>query len=149
WVRGRTVIKPSIILTGKEIVDEIERFRKVFHITSSKFKTGERAKKSAEFPSTDFKFWLNKYFTNAVLKAEKNGFNLGAHYCRSIYGNASYKIWKNQIRAMTQKRVKSIEWIRMVLGHGTSSLQTSYGYSNIHITINYDPKVFALPPEHM
>ena len=119
WAPNKQIVKPSIILNAREILNAITQMRKTYKIVSSEFKT--RVKQGAKVGSRDYKPLLEKYFKSALRHSEKYKFPIGSHYGRRLYAVASYEIYKVQVRAMSGDYTNQAVWVSIVLGHGSQN----------------------------
>ena len=145
FIMNRSVYKPTIVLTAKEIIAGVRAFRKYFGITKTNFKG--RVTEGNRFGTNDFNKIMREYYPNSWAKAKKNGYGFSSHHGRKIYGNASYEIYKDQVQQVTSRYFDRSVWLATVLAHG-GSIKTSLSYSNIDIDFRLSNEVFKLPPEH-
>jgi hypothetical protein len=145
FVSPRTVIKPSIILTGREVFRGVKAFRKFFKLTKANF--DNRVSLGNRFSTRDFQPLMKLHFPRAYAKSQANGWDFSTHYARKCYANASFGIYENQVRALTGKYVDRNRWIMLVLAHG-GSVSTSLGYSVVLVDFSLSTTLLNLPPEH-
>mgnify|MGYP006908578009 CR=1 FL=1 len=144
WVPPRVLVKPSIILTAKEIVAGVKEFRQIANITKKNFVGRER---SSNIWSNKVSPVIKKMYPRAAAKSKANNWSFGSHYGRKLYANASYEIYANQLRSITSKYMDRSIWISYMLGH-MGSIQTSLSYANVSVEFGIKDKNLSLPPEH-
>jgi hypothetical protein len=144
WVLSRVLIKPTLTLTAAQVVRGVARFRSYFNITPETFR-GRRAEAN-RFGSAWIGPILKNYYPQSWAKAQLANDPMGSHYCRKIFANASYKVYKDQIAMLTKRRIDRSIWISRVLGHSKDSLFTFLSYTVVQIHMDMSPKVFSLPP---
>ena len=144
FVAPRVVVKPTIILSAKEVVDGVAAFRQVEDINARTFTT--RSKMSSNYGGRKIRAVLDKIFPLASSDAREAKRPFGSHFARKFYANASYTIYKEQMQLATDKRIDRSVWMQAVLAHG-GSVKTSLSYANVEVTFPMNPKLFSTPPE--
>jgi hypothetical protein len=146
FVENKLLIKPSIILNARQVVDMIKEFREINDITEESFEN--RKKAGSRFSTREIKPIMTDYFPKAAALSLRNNWEFGTHYCRKIWANASYLVYENKIKMVTGKYVDKSIWCSNTLGH-SGSLATSLSYMNCQIVHGFDPKVFEIPTEEL
>ena len=109
WVADRVLIKPSIVLTARQIVDGIRRFRKIENITKANF-PGRRVAGN-RWGTAKLQPTMKKYFPRAYAKSIANGWPFSSHYGRKIYANASFEIYQEHIKRVTNRYIDKVIWV--------------------------------------
>lgn len=146
YVPDRRLIKPTIILTAKQIIDGIKKFRMEMGIKASDKLT--RKQLGAIVGSRDFKPFLEKYFSRSRKKAMSHGWDFGSHHMRKVGSNASYYIYKDRLKQITGKSINLNLYLRIVLSHA-GSVDTSLSYSNVEVFFGVANEVFKLPNDEL
>jgi hypothetical protein len=142
YVMDRVLIKPTIILTAKQVVDGIATFRQMENITKKTFVS--RRVSSNNFGRDRIKIVMKKTFPAQAAKAARENNPFGTHFCRKIYANASFEIYKEQVRLVTNKYIDRSVWMAAVLGHG-GSIKTSLSYSNVIVDFDLPVEAYKVP----
>jgi hypothetical protein len=146
YVEDKLVIKPSIILTAKQVVSAIKLFREVNGINKESFK--DRRSAAARFSTREIKPLIKEYFPVIFAQSARSNFEIGSHLMRKIFTNASYAVYEDRIKLVTGKYVDKSVWASNVLAH-SGSLATSLSYANVHVKFGFDKKVFEIPKEEL
>ena len=143
-VRDRILVKPSIILTAKQLVRGIQTFRRLADITTSTFVS--RKHSSNAWGSARVGPVIRHMYPSCAALSAKHGWPLGSHLARRIYANASFAIYEERVRNVTGKYVDKSVWISNMLGH-QGSVKTSLSYATVVVDFKMADAVFATPPE--
>jgi hypothetical protein len=146
WVTDRLLIKMSIVLTAKQVIDGVKIFRKWTGITKENFPGRKNA--GNRYGTRDLQPLIQKYFPRSFALAIAKGWSISSHHCRKIYCNTAYFLYKNQIEKLTGDNVDRSIFISAVLGHGSNSLPTYLSYANVDIKFGFTEQEFTLPPDH-
>ena len=144
WGRDRILVKPSIILTAKQLVRGIQTFRRLADITTSTFVS--RKHSSNAWGSARVGPVIRHMYPSCAALSAKHGWPLGSHLARRIYANASFAIYEERVRNVTGKYVDKSVWISNMLGH-QGSVKTSLSYATVVVDFKMADAVFATPPE--
>ena len=139
------IVKPTIILTSKEVILGIRTFRKFFNITKRNFRG--RVLEGNRIGTRDILPLVKLYYPKIYAKGQANQWGTGSHVMRKIYANASYEIMKHQVQKVTRRFFDRSVWISTVLGHG-GSVNTSLSYSVVEVNFQVSNDIFKIPPEH-
>ena len=91
---------------------------------------------------------MKDYFPRAFALAAKHDWEFSSHYCRKFYANASWEVYQEKIRLVTNKYVDKSVFCANVLGHG-GGLSTSLSYMNLFVKFNFDAIEFKIPPAEL
>ena len=145
-VSARLLIKPTIILTAKQVVDGCRVFRKWTGITKANFRG--RKTEGNRFGTNDLGALIKFYFPRAYAKAKGNKWPMSSHYCRKLYATSAFHIYSGQIQRLSGKFVDKSVFTAAILGHGSTSLATSLSYANVKVSFGFSKETLSTPPEH-
>lgn len=143
----RTVIKPTLVLTSREIVAAVKRIRFERNLTKKNWRG--RAKEGNVFGTQNFHPIIKKHFPDVWAKVNHPGRKerIGSHFGRKIYMNASYEIYKDRVALITGKFIDRSVWGMLVLAH-KGSLATSQSYATVLVTFPLPDEVYQIPHAH-
>ena len=146
YVENKVLVKPTIILTSAQIVQAITRFREINNINEETFR--DRKRQGNKFSTRLLQPFMMHYFPRAFALAAKHNWEFSSHYCRKFYANASWEVYQEKIRLVTNKYVDKSVFCANVLGHG-GGLSTSLSYMNLFVKFNFDAIEFKIPPAEL
>jgi hypothetical protein len=145
-VAARILIKPTIILTAKQVVDGVRKFRKYFNLTKANFQG--RKKEGNRFGTNDLGPLMQQNFPRAYAKSKANKWEFSSHYCRKVYSAAAFHIYSPQIQRLSGKYIDRSIFSAAILGHGSNSLGTSLSYANVVVEFGFTDDALKVPAEH-
>ena len=142
WVPNKNIIKPTIILTAQQVINGVDYLRRELGITITTFTSRDEVSNGFKYGDVAVK----EMFKASAAKAESHGWQFGTHHARKIYADASFKIYSDQIRRLTNKNIDRSIWARAVLAH-EGGLETTLSYANVDVEFAIPNKLFDLPPD--
>lgn len=131
WVPNKILVKPTIILTADQVIAGICHIRKTLGYDIDSFKgRGEINFKYGDIAAKEM-------FKESAEKASANGWQFGTHHARKIYADASFKLYANQIKLLTNKNIDRSIWARAVLAH-EGGIETTLSYANVDVEFNQE-----------
>jgi len=145
WIMQRAYSKPCLVLTAKEIVKGVRRFRSYFDLKKSTFR-GRRIE-SNNFGSNQIRPIMSKYFSQSMAKANANGWNFGTHHGRRCYAVAAWGIYGDQVQMVTSKYIDRSRFMSKILFHDPNSLNTYLSYNTVVVQFKMSEEVFKSIPK--
>jgi hypothetical protein len=130
YVPARRIVKPLLFLNADELIALVQKFR-AFNRAALEG-PWNRCKDSLKFRTTRMTKIFEKYFEVHAKKSRDNGWSYGTHFCRALYGNASFEQYAKKVEQITGKSIDRTVWLGIVLGHA-GSLQTAVLYQKVDV----------------
>jgi hypothetical protein len=127
----RIIIKPTVVLSSDEIVSGYEILRMWTGYTRENFPGRKLA--GNRVGSRDLGPLIEQYFPASFRKSRKNNWYISSHHCRKIYSACAFELYSPAVYRMTAKRIDRSVFTGSILGHGSTSLETSLSYANIFV----------------
>jgi hypothetical protein len=126
-VSARVIIKPTCVLTAREIVMGVKAIRKRNGITVANYK----GRKSTYLPSTATKEVLREMFAEVMKKSDKSRYQTNTHLMRALYAHLSFYLYEETVYRSTGKHQNFGIWANELLGHDQHSPGASDAYNKI------------------